>query len=158
MNPEQVTAIAALVGPITTLAGALGGVWITQHRQEIRDLREAKRAAYVQWLQFAENVSARLFQPNAAFLTWVKELHDRMAEMALVSSQQVRKAVRAYIDTVEGLLPEIQAMAEPGPSGTPLTDAQIMAAMTELATRFRTTLDPYRDRVLEKMRHDVGFK
>ncbi len=158
MTPEQVTAIAALVGPITTLAGALGGVWITQRRQEVRELREAKRAAYVQWLQFAENLSAWPFQPDAAFLTWVKELHDRLAEMALVSSKQVRKAVRAYIDTFEVLLPEMRAMADPGPSATPLTDAQIMAAMTELTTRFRTTLDPYGDRVLEKMRHDVGFK
>ncbi len=158
MTPEQVTAIAALVGPITTLAGALGGVWITQRRQAVRELREAKRAAYVQWLQFAENVTAWPFQPDAAFLTWVKELHDRMAEMAFVSSKQVRKAVRAYIDTVEALLPEMRAMAEPGRSGTPLTDAQIMAAMTERATRLGTTLDPYRDRVLERMRHDVGFK
>ncbi len=158
MTPEQVTAVAALVGPITTLAGALGGVRITQRREGVRELREAKRAAYLQWLQFAENLSAWPFQPDADFLKLVKELHDRMAEMAFVSSMQVRKAVRAYIDTFEALLPEIRAMAEPGRSGTPLTDAQIMAAMTDLATRFRTTLDPYRDRVLEKMRHDVGFK
>jgi hypothetical protein len=145
--------VASIVGPITTLVGALGGVWLTQRYQHGRELRDAKRAAYVRWVQFAENLGTWGLQPDAHFGAFIQGLHDRIAELDLVASPKVRQAVRHYLDALEPVNAQIDAAVEDG-----LFDPQVTTPpeqATEVARIFRA-MDPHRERVLDVMRQDLG--
>jgi hypothetical protein len=144
--------VAAVVGPITTLAGTLGGIGLTQRYQHGRELRDAKRVAYVRWVQFAENLGTWVFQPGADFGAFLQGLHDRMAELDLVASPRVRQAVREYFDALGPVNEQIAAAAE---QFDPRVPPQEHA--TAIGRIFRA-MDPPRDRVLEAMRRDLGFK
>jgi hypothetical protein len=144
--------IAAVVGPVTTLAGALGGVWLTQRYQRDQELRDAKRAAYVRWVQFAENLGTWAFQPGAHFGDFLQGLHDRMAELDLVASRKVRQAVQAYLDALGPVARQMNAAAgQLDPQVPPHEHATAMADIIR-------AMDPHREQVLEAMRQDLGFK
>ncbi len=144
--------VAAVVGPITTLAGALGGVWLTLRYQHGRELRDAKRDAYIRWVQFAENLGTWVFQPGAHFGDFLQGLHDRMAELDLVGSSEVRQAVRDYLNALEPVNQQLAAAAQQfDPRAPPQEHA------TEIGRIFRA-MDPHRERVLDAMRQDLGFK
>lgn len=144
--------IVALVGVVTTLAGTLGGVWLTQSYQRSRELRDAKRAAYVQWLQFAENLGTWPFQPGAHFGDFIHALHERMAELDLVGSPKVRQAVRDYLDALGPVNEQLEAGAR---QFDPRVPPQEHA--TAIARIFRQ-MDPHRERVLRAMRQDLDFE
>jgi hypothetical protein len=144
--------VAAVVGPIATLAGALGGVWVTLRYQHGRERRDAKRDAYVRWVQFAENLGTWSLRPGADFGDFLQGLHDRMAELGLVASPKVREAVRDYLNALE---PVNQQLAAEAQQFDPRVPPQEHA--TAIGRIFRA-MDPHRDRVLDAMRQDLGFK
>jgi len=144
--------VVAVVAPMSTLAGALGGVWLTQRYQHGRELRDAKRVAYVRWVQFAENLGTWPFQPGADFGNFLQGLHDRMAELDLVASPKVRRAVRAYFDALEPVNAELAAAAQ---QYDPRVPPQEHA--TAIGRIFRV-MDPHREHVLEAMRGDLGYR
>ncbi|SRR6266487_903379 len=144
--------VVAIVGPITTLAGALGGVWLTLGYQRGRERRDAKRDAYVRWVQFAENLPTWPFQPRAHFADFTQVLQDRMAELDLVGSPKVRQAVRDYINA---LTPANQQLAAAAQQFDPKVPPQEQA--TALGVIFRQ-MDPHREQVLDAMRKDLGIK
>lgn len=144
--------IAAVVGPVTTLAGALGGVWLTLRYQHGRERRDAKRDAYVRWVQFAENLGTWSFQPGATFGDFLQGLQDRMAELDLVGSPKVRQAVRDYLDALAPVNAQFEAAAEQFDPRVPLQEHA-----TAIGRIFRA-MDPYREQVLEAMRQDLGIK
>jgi hypothetical protein len=144
--------VAAVVGPIATLTGALGGVWLTLRYQQGRERRDAKRDAYVRWVQFAENLGTWPLRPGANFGDFLQGLQDRMAELDLVASPKVRQAVRDYLNALE---PVNQQLAAEAQQFDPRVPPQEQA--TVLGRIFRQ-MDPHRERVLEAMRQDLGIK
>jgi hypothetical protein len=144
--------IAAVVGPVATLAGALGGVGLTLRHQRGRERRDAKRDAYVRWVQFAENLPTWAFKPGVDFSDFTQALQDRMAELDLVASARVRQAVRAYFDALGPVNEQVGAAAAKfDPQVSPQEQA------LEMADIFRP-MTPYRERVLKAMRRDLGIK
>lgn len=138
---------AAIIGPITTLAGALGGVWLTLRYQRSRELRDARRDAYSRWMQFVENLPILSVTPG---LSPVRQLNDRRAELDLLGSPKVRRAVRSYIDASEPVRAQVEAALE-----------QLGPRATEVQKLLATgghwlALEPHKEQVLSVMRRDVG--
>jgi hypothetical protein len=144
--------VVTVVGPVTTLAGALGGVWLTLRYQRGRERRDAKRIAYVQWVQFAENLGAWVFQPGADLGSFIHDLQDRMAELDLVGSRKVRQAVRAYFVALEPVNQQVGALAQQFDPRVPLQQHA-----TEIGRIYRA-MDPHREDVLKAMRRDLHSK
>jgi hypothetical protein len=144
--------IAAIVGPVTTLTGSLGGVWLTLRYQRRRESRDVRRDAYVRWAQFAENLPTWSFRPGVHFTDFTQALQDRMAELDLVGSRRVRRAVREYFIALEPINEQIGARADQyDPRVPPQEHAQEMAALF-------SPMEPHRERVLDAMRRDLGLK
>jgi hypothetical protein len=144
--------VIAAVGYVATLAGALGGVGLTLRYQRGRERRDAKRDAYVRWVQFAENLGTWVFQPGADLGRFIRDLQDRMAELDLVGSRKVRQAVRAYFDALEPVNKQIEARVQQFDPRVP-----IQQHATEIADVYRA-MDPHREDVLKAMRRDLRSK
>jgi hypothetical protein len=143
--------IVTVVGYASTLAGALGGVGFTLRYQRNRELRDAKRVAYLRWVQFAENLGTWSFQPEADFGDFLQGLHDRMAELDLVGSPGVRQAVRDYFDALAPVNEQV------GAAGQELDRLSPPEQATAIGRIYRQ-MDPHRDRVLDTMRKDLDIK
>jgi hypothetical protein len=144
--------IAAIIGPITTLAGALGSVWLTLRHQRSRERRDAKRDAYVRWAQFAENLGTWSLKPGAHFGDFLQALRDRMAELDLVASRKVRKAVWDYFIALEPVNKKVRAAAQQFDPRVPLQEHA-----PAIADIYRE-MDPHREDVLKALRRDLGVK
>jgi hypothetical protein len=155
--------VVAVVAPITTLAGALGGVWLTQRYQRGRELRDAerghdrelrdtRRGAYVRWVQVAEDLDALSIGPGARFADFLLALQDRQAELDLVGSEEVRLMAVQYIDALGPVNEQVSALVQQ--LGRRPPSEQESAAF---ADALEPVLD-HRERVLKAMRRDLGFE
>jgi hypothetical protein len=144
--------VAAIVGPITTLAGALGGVGLTLGYQRGRERRDAKREVYIRWVQFAENLPTWAFKPGFHFSDFTQAIQDRIAELDLVASPKVRQAVREYVTALQPVQQRVVAIEQ---EVAEAADPQQQALA--FAHAFRA-VNPQRDRVLDTMRKDLRIK
>lgn len=97
--------VAAVAAPFTTLAAALGTVWLQQQGEPGRELRNQRRDVYVRLLQHVGNTGTRVH--TLIGTVWKKR--DRMldlrvdfqsiaAELELVGPAPVVNALTAYTD------------------------------------------------------------
>jgi hypothetical protein len=138
------TEVAAIVGPVTTLLAGLGVVELTQRYQHRRDLQEAKQAAYLRWVQFAENIG-----PGATPVDWDAfnhDINDRQAEINLVAPREVRQAVQSFLDGLGSVLDKVNAL--------PRTGDRPEQVAVDAAFRM---MGPHKGRVFVAMRNDLGF-
>lgn len=79
----------AIVGPITTLLGVLGGYWLAGRNEDARDRRAAKREAESRQAALAERFEEKRHEVQLATL---RELQDELLAVA----RSVMAALRAH--------------------------------------------------------------
>ena len=149
-TPDLIMAglVALLVVILTPVSTLLVGLLTLRH-QRSRELRETRRAAYVEWL-----IAARRLpywdeeQPPAGVVKVAnqarkRELNDLTAELHILASPAVIQAVNHYIDFVarEDLASQM---------GGPFKNAD------EMTDAFGFATSEVRRRVVDAMRADLG--
>jgi hypothetical protein len=147
--------LVVLLAPVA----ALLGVYLTLRHQEKRELREARRAAYVKWLKLSRRLMKWAWEPEAladplgGYLRFVREFDDMMAEVQLVASDRVGEAVTAFHDVVGRVQHDAEykrvSTAASSPSNTQREQRAAERRVEEIAS-------PARSEVIAAMRRDLG--
>jgi hypothetical protein len=144
-----------IVGPLLGAASALLGAWLgplaSANLEERRYRRQLRTEVYTKWLQFTENLATWALEPGADFVqTFLPKLHDMQAEVTLVSSRSVSRAMQDYIDRLD---PGLEAVLQ---STSGLSDPHQIAYAAGVA--FGRVMEEPRRKVLNAMRTDLGFE
>lgn len=149
--------IVAIVTPaIAAIVGAFGGVVLSERFSRRRAAQEVRRAAYVRWLQFTQNVrwafdDTTMQNPLQGQVTYRNRVDDIMAELELVASRRVMKHVYAFhasFDALEGPFTEVAEKHADDPQvQLDLIDHLYAQATAEA-----------RSAVIRAMRQDIGMQ
>lgn len=131
---------------------ALGGVWLGKLIERRGDVRAARQATYVAWLQTARSIMEIPDSTKAGDVVKIpsdaarRRLNELTVELELIGSQSVKEAANAFIERLTG--PELaEAMSGPYKVGS-----------NEWVTRFDEAFEEPRKAVVKAMRRDLGTR
>jgi hypothetical protein len=109
---------------------------------------DRRRGLYLKWLGFTENLATWAYEPNADPSGWMRQLHGIKVELDLLASPAVLDAVQDYINHLgEGEMALLEAQGH-------ARDVNEQKWLGSAA--FGQAMRPYRDRMVDAMRADVG--
>jgi hypothetical protein len=171
--------VAAIVGPLTTLLAGLGGLWLGERAAARREVRTARRETYrkvlrhVATLANRANEANRADDPNRYFETWLTELNELRADLALDGSALVQEKYEAvmkklnspeYVEAVEEghranqaqIAERVRAAREANAGGRKTPTFPSIPLIVAYEKAIRPVVKRERDALAEAMRKDIG--